>query len=63
MLLVCLNHSSSVGQHLGCLLVCQQRCWRGGYLQQQCDEDVTAGQTWMVLEYCDRGCLQVRVLL
>jgi hypothetical protein len=23
------------------------------------DEDVTAGQTWMVLEYCDRGCLQV----
>jgi hypothetical protein len=24
------------------------------------DEDVTAGQTWMVLEYCDRGCLQVR---
>ncbi|KAF6260297.1 kinase-like domain-containing protein [Scenedesmus sp. NREL 46B-D3] len=22
------------------------------------DEDVTAGQTWMVLEYCDRGCLQ-----
>jgi hypothetical protein len=26
------------------------------------DEDVTAGQTWMVLEYCDRGCLQVRKL-
>eukprot|EP00883_Tetradesmus_obliquus_P013133 jgi/Sobl393_1/6057/SZX69651.1 len=22
------------------------------------DEDVTAGQTWMVLEYCDKGCLQ-----
>jgi hypothetical protein len=27
------------------------------------DEDVTAGQTWMVLEYCDRGCLQVRLSL
>jgi hypothetical protein len=27
------------------------------------DEDVTAGQTWMVLEYCDRGCLQVKTSL
>lgn len=25
------------------------------------EDDITAGQTWMVLEYCDKGCLQVRV--
>lgn len=29
----------------------------------ECDiDDVAAGQTWMVMEYADRGCLQVSVM-
>jgi hypothetical protein len=31
-------------------------------VEASAEQSLLEGQTWMVLEYCDRGCLQVRAL-